>query len=285
MALEIKLKLDYASPQYCVAGYIVSHPEPGTEFVVNSLRAVLRGRSTLNRDAPRNMDGNEDQDSLVFLQRSVEIYRPEVFDLPQPMYEGRHSLVYVAFPKDATLQHTREKLWSFLHHVDEILPPTLPPSGRFGPESQIVYSLDASMVDINTGREITASKEIQFSPVRDISEAKAVGVTINQGCFVISSPVVLVPGQAFPLSISISPSYPDKVSQSIEQGVLRFLEYTSSQSAETSSQTWTDEHDVIFKESASSMSDDLENELSSSPQGSGVSKILYHPRVPSKLQS
>jgi len=79
-------------------------------------------------------------------------------------------LFWLAFPKDPAHKHIHEIDWDPAFR-DNVIPQNLPPSGRFGHDNEISYSVEAYILDLNSSREIKASMPILFSATRDVKEA------------------------------------------------------------------------------------------------------------------
>lgn len=281
-----------------VQGWIVSHPEPGVHFTTYSLSVTLRGFSTTRVPA---LDGPEVEESphestVKFLERKQELYEQEVFDLPMDLDEGYRSSFWVPFPRDPAHTHVPELEWDS-QYCDTVLPRHLPPSGRFGHGNEISYSVEASMLDLNSGKEIKASVPVVFTPTRDAKEAAAQGIELvresrlrdvqqdtgfSAFCVAMRSPTVIVPGYPFPLDIRLalgtSSSLPTVL---LKGGSVQLLEHTTAQSADNHSMTWHNTHTIVSHTPLPLEPHPSVPEITA--KGLDIAPFLHHPTIPLHL--
>ena len=181
MSFTLQLKRLYGSSQSCTQGRVIAHPKAGEHFLANSLTLILRGVSSVDDDETGR------RESVIFLERSLELLKGYGESLPIEMYEDYRYSFYIPFPKDARLLQTREKDYE-LGQDDVKIPEILPPSGLFRHNSQVEYYLEASALDLKSGMTIKTRKRITFSQVRDSKEASAVGKTVTQHRIIGSGP-------------------------------------------------------------------------------------------------
>jgi len=289
------LKRAYATPQSVVQGYLISHPEPGAHFTTNSLSVTLRGFSTTRVTAQDGAEKKPHESIVKFLERRQEVYDHEVYDLPMDLHEGRQSSFWLPFPKDPAHKHVREIDWDE-PFCDNVIPQNLPPSGRFGHDTEISYSVEAYMLDLNSGKEIKASMPVLFTPTRDVKEAVSKGIEIVQESLLrddsqdtgfstfhvaMRSPTVFVPGYSFPLEIRLLPGCPSSSTVLLKGGSVQLLEHTTAQSANNHSMTWHKNHTIVSHDHLPLESDESVQEITT--KGLDIATLLHHPTIPLHL--
>lgn len=290
-----EMRIDSASgiSQSVVQGRLISHPEPGAHFTTNSLSVTLRGFSTTRVTARDGPEEKPHESTVKFLERRRELYDQEVYDLPVDLHEGRRSSFWVAFPKDPAHKNVHEIDWD-QYCCDNIIPQNLPPSGRFGHGNEISYTVEAYMLDLNSGKEVKASMPVLLTPTRDVKEAVGKGIEIVQQSrlrdddqdtgfrtfhVAMSSPTVFVPGYPFPLEIRLLPGYPSSsTTVLLKGGSVQLLEHTTAQTANKHSMTWDDNHTIVSH-------DHLPLEFDESAQGVttkglDIATLFHHPTIP-----
>lgn len=289
---------DNLTSHSCVQGWIVSHPEPGAHFTTYSFSVTLRGFSTTRFTAQDGPEAAKEphESTVKFLERKQELYEQEVFDLPMDLHEGRRSSFWIPFPRDPAHTHVPELEWNS-SYCDAVLPRHLPPSGRFGHGNEISYSMEAFMLDLNSGKEIKAGMPVVFTPTRDAKEAAAQGIELVRESrlrdehqdtgfsafrVALRSPIVFVPGYSFPLDIRLSRgtslSLPPVL---LTGGSVQLLEHTTAQSADNHSRTWHSTHTLVSR-------DPLPLEPHASvpvitAKGLDIAPLLHHPTIPLHL--
>ncbi len=290
---EILLKRAYAIPQSCVQGCLISHPEPGAHFTTDSLSVTLRGFCTTRVIARDGPEEKPLESTVKFLERRSDLYdNDEVYDLPIDLHEGSQSKFWVPFPKDPAHKHVPEYSWDE-PLCDTVIPQSLPRSGRFGHGNEISYSVEAYMLDLNSGKEIKASIPFLFFPTRDVKEAagKEIELVLESRLrdndqytgfstfhVAMSSPTVFVPGYSFPLEIRLLPGYPSSSTVVLKGGSVQLLEHTTAQSATNLSMTWHNNHTIVSNDHLPLESDDCAQEITT--KGLDIAPLLHYPTIP-----
>jgi len=235
-----------------VQGCLISHPEPGMHFTTNLLSVTLRDFSTTRVTARDGPEQKPHETLIKFLERRQELYVQEVYDLHIDLHKmDVNPRFWLAFPKDPAHKHVHEiDLDQAL--CDNVIPQNLPPSGRFGHNNEISYSVEAYMLDLNSSREIKASMPILFSTTGDVKEAVGKEIEIVQerllrddhqdtgfSAFHVAmrSPTVFVPGYLFPLEIRLLSGYPSSSTVLLKGGSVQLVEHTTAQSTNNHSMT------------------------------------------------
>lgn len=143
-----------------ICGCLISHPEPVAHSTTNSLSVTLRDFSTTRVTARDGPEEKPHESIVKFPERKQELSVQEVCNLRIDLHEmDVNPHFWLAFPKDPAHKHIHEIDWDQAF-CDSVIPQNLPPSGRFGHDSEISYSVEAYMLDLNSGKEIKASMPI-----------------------------------------------------------------------------------------------------------------------------
>ena len=157
MSLKIFVERSTNGPGSFVNGTVTAKPEPEADFYVKTYSIRLIGKSSVKCMKDNGLDEEVHESSLTFFHMEDKMYEHDFV-----LRRGRVSDFLFIFPEDPTFEGQPNKVWS--HRLPE--KQALPPSGDFGQGNSIAYSLEISIEDEISGREITATTPLTFSPTR-----------------------------------------------------------------------------------------------------------------------
>ena len=144
-------------PDSFVNGTVTAEPEPGADFYVKMYSIRLIGESSVKSVKDNGLDEEVHESSLSSFHMEDKMYEHDFV-----LRRGRVSDFLFILPEDPTFEGQPNLVWS------DRLPEkqALPPSGDFGQGNNIAYSLEISIEDEISCREITATAPLTFSPTR-----------------------------------------------------------------------------------------------------------------------
>ena len=171
MSLKIFVERSTNGPGSFVNGTVTAKPEPGAEFYVKTYSISLIGKSSVKSVKDNGLNEEVHQSSLTFLHMQDRMY-----EHPIVLQRGRVSDFLFIFPEDPTFEGKPNLVWS------DRLPEkqALPPSGDFGQGNSIAYSVEISIEDEISRKEITATAPLTFSPTRVIETPEVDMMTTAQ---------------------------------------------------------------------------------------------------------